>query len=73
MTLIKRQQLVGYAVVRLFDRVSPMYTIRPLGFFVPLCERYIARLFGYNQACHVALEVMRLPTSHLVFSGHGGV
>jgi len=37
-----------------------MYTIRLWGFFVPLCERYIARVFGYNQACHVALEVMEV-------------
>ena len=37
-----------------------MYTIRLLGFFVPLCERYIARRFGYNRACHVTLEVMEV-------------
>ena len=37
-----------------------MYTIRLLDFFVPSCERYIARRFGYNQACHVALEAMEV-------------
>jgi len=28
--------------------------------FVPLCERYIARRFGYNRACHVVLEVIEV-------------
>ena len=37
-----------------------MYTIRLLGFCVLLRERYIARRFGYNRACHIALEVMEV-------------